>query len=65
MTRTIVRLLCASAVSMLAIGSASAQTASSPRMTGEMETVPAATAPAAGGMDGVTNGAGGFDFYQQ
>ena len=41
-------------------------TSESPRMTGEMETVPAAAAPAGGGMDGITNnGAGGFDFYQQ
>jgi hypothetical protein len=41
-------------------------TSASPRMTGEMETVPAtAAAPAAAGMEGITNGAGGFDFYQQ
>jgi twitching motility protein PilT len=38
-----------------------------PRMTGEMDTVPAAAAatPAAPGMDGMTQGAGGFEFYQQ
>jgi hypothetical protein len=30
----------------------------------EAEAVPAA-APAAGGMEGITSGAGGFDFYQQ
>jgi len=35
----------------------------SPKTPGETEAVPAA-APA-GGMDGITNGAGGFDFYQQ
>ena len=35
-----------------------------PKTPGETEAVPAA-APAAGGMEGITNGAGGFDFYQQ
>jgi hypothetical protein len=36
----------------------------SPKTPGETEAVPA-VAPAGGGMDGITNGAGGFDFYQQ
>jgi twitching motility protein PilT len=35
-----------------------------PRMTGEMEAVPAPE-PAAAGMTGMTTGAGGFEFYQQ
>jgi hypothetical protein len=36
----------------------------SPRMTGEMETVPSPE-PAAAGVNGMTAGAGGFEFYQQ
>ena len=35
----------------------------SPRMTGEMDAIAAAGVPA--GADGVTQGAGGFEFYQQ
>jgi twitching motility protein PilT len=35
-----------------------------PKMTGEMETVPAPE-PAAAGVNGMTAGAGGFEFYQQ
>jgi hypothetical protein len=39
---------------------------SAPKMTGEMDTVPApAPEPAAAGMTGMTTGAGGFEFYQQ
>jgi twitching motility protein PilT len=38
--------------------------ASSPKVPEEPEAVPA-TAPAGDGMEGITNGAGGFDFYQQ
>jgi twitching motility protein PilT len=34
------------------------------RMTGEMETVPAPE-PAVAGVNGMTAGAGGFEFYQQ
>jgi twitching motility protein PilT len=37
---------------------------SAPKMTGEMEAVPAPE-PAAAGMTGMTTGAGGFEFYQQ
>jgi twitching motility protein PilT len=38
--------------------------ASQPKVPSEGEAEPAA-APAAGGMEGITTGAGGFDFYQQ
>jgi twitching motility protein PilT len=38
--------------------------ASSPKIPSEAEAEPAA-APAAGGMEGITTGPGGFDFYQQ
>jgi twitching motility protein PilT len=38
--------------------------ASAPKMTGEMEAVPAPE-PAAAGVTGMTTGAGGFEFYQQ
>jgi len=41
-------------------------TSESPKMNAEPEMVPAtAAAPAAGGMEGMTSGGSGFDFYQQ